>query len=75
MKEFFTKLFSGADNTTVDLGRILWAKMSLVYCGATIYAIAEGQPFAPELWGLGAGAVLAAGGAGLAFKAKTEPSG
>ena len=75
MGEFFTKLFSGADNKTVDLGRILWAKMSLVYCGATIYAIAQGHNFSPEMWGVGAGAVLAAGGAGIAFKAKTEPSG
>lgn len=75
MKEFFTKLFSGADNATVDLGRILWAKMSFVYCGASVYAIAQGQAFSPEMWGIGAGTVLAAGGAGLALKAKTEPSG
>jgi hypothetical protein len=75
MKEFFMKLFSGADNATVDLGRILWAKMSFVYCGASVYAIHAGQAFSPEMWGLGAGAVLASGGAGLALKAKTEPSG
>lgn len=75
MKEFLTKLFSGADNKTVDLGRILWAKMSFVFCGVTVYSIYQGQLFSPETWGLGAGALLAAGGAGLGFKAKTEPSG
>ena len=66
-------IFSGKDNKSLDLGRILWAKMAVFFCGATIYAIYQGQEFDPSLWGIGAGAVLAAGGAGLAAKAKTEP--
>jgi len=65
--------FTGKDNNTIDLGRVLWAKMSLVFCGASIYAIYNGQAFDPSMWGVGAGAVLAAGGAGIAAKAKTEP--
>lgn len=69
----FTQMFSGKDNKTIDLGRVLWAKLVLVFAGATIYAIIEGQTFDPALWGVGAGAVLAAGGAGIAAKAKTEP--
>lgn len=65
--------FTGKDNNTIDLGRVLWAKMSLVFCGASLYAIYNGQEFDASLFGIGAGAVLAAGGAGLAVKAKTEP--
>jgi len=74
MKQFFTQLFTGKDNSTIDLGRILWAKMCLVYCGATIYAIYKGQVISYEMWGVGAGALLAAGAGGLALKAKTEPT-
>ena len=73
MMDMLRKSFTGKDNETLDIGRVLWAKMSLVFCGASIYAIYSGQAFDPSMWGVGAGALLAAGGAGIAAKAKTEP--
>jgi hypothetical protein len=67
------KAFTGKDNETIDLGRCLWAITCLFFCGASIYAIMQGQPFEPVNWGTGAAAVLGGGGAAIGFKAKTEP--
>lgn len=66
-------LFTGKDNQTLDLGRVLWAKMSVVYCAATFYALYKGHPIDYSMWATGAGLILAGGGGALALKAKTEP--
>lgn len=66
-------LFTGKDNQTLDLGRVLWAKMSVVYCAATFYALYKGHPIDYSMWAAGAGLILAGGGGALALKAKTEP--
>ena len=74
MKEIFRKLFTAADNTTWDIGRILWAKISVVYCALTSYhAIKNGQ-LDPQAWAIGASAILAGGGGALGLKQKTEPT-
>ena len=65
--------FTGADNRTLDLGRIMWVKMGIAYVGMSAWAVTHGAAFDPITWGTGAGAVLAAGGAALAIKANTEP--
>jgi hypothetical protein len=68
------QVFTGADNQTLDLGRILWFKMSLAYIGLTAFhIIAHHAAFDPVAFGSGAAAVLAGGGAGVAIKANTEP--
>lgn len=66
-------MFTGKDNATIDLGRVLWAKMSIVYCVATFVSQQQGHPLQFELWAAGAAALLAGGGGALALKAKTEP--
>jgi len=66
-------LFTGVDNETWDIGRILWAKMSVVYCAVSAYhAVAHGN-FDPQNWAIGASAILAGGGGALSLKSKTEP--
>ncbi|QDH50433.1 hypothetical protein [Caulobacter phage KcrB] len=72
MKHVFA-MFTGKDNATVDLGRVLWAKMSLVYCAATFFALWKGHQLTFTDWAAGAGVILAGGGGALALKAKTEP--
>jgi len=68
------QMFTGADNSTLDLGRILWAHMAVGYLVITGYhAVVSSGPLDPIAWGGGAAAVLAGGGGSLALKAGTEP--
>ena len=66
-------MFTGIDNETIDLGRIIWAKISLVYCAISAYHAVHTGQFDPQAWAIGAGAIMAGGGGSLALKAKTEP--
>lgn len=75
IKRALLQLFSCKDNETLDLGRILWAFVTSVFCGCSVYSIYMGQAFDPAVWGVGAGAVLASGGGALAMKKSTEPEG
>jgi hypothetical protein len=74
LKELIFQTFTGRDNKTLDLGRILRAKGVLIFFGLSIYDIYRGSAFDASTWGIGLGAVLAAGGAALAMKAGTEPT-
>ena len=67
-------IFSGKDNKTVDLGRVLWAAGVVVYFALSIHAVwVKTWIFDPVAWGTGFGAILAAGGAALWAKSSTEP--
>jgi hypothetical protein len=80
-------LFSGKDNQTLDLGRVLWALISavfllgcLVFLALAVLAVQRGQAWDAGAYGSGflalltGGTALLLGGAGsLAVKAKTEP--
>ena len=71
---FLKNLFTGGDNSTFDIGRVLWALACLVFMVLAVYAVMwKGQPWAPQDYGTGLGLVLAAGGAAIGFKAHTEP--
>jgi len=74
MLQAIKHMFTGVDNTTWDIGRILWAKMSIVYCVVSVYHAIQHGVFDPQNWAIGASAILAGGGGGLALKAKTEPN-
>jgi hypothetical protein len=74
MLQAFKHMFTGVDNTTWDIGRILWAKMALVYCVVSAYHAVMHGAFDPQNWAIGASAILAGGGGGLALKSKTEPN-
>jgi hypothetical protein len=72
MKKIFHQLFSGKDNLTLDLGRILWAMMAIAYM--TVTFVRSDGPFDYAVWATGAGIILAGGGGALALKAHTEPT-
>ena len=67
------QMFTGKDNKTLDLGRVLWAKAVLAFLGLAIYGVYKGNPVDYMAFGTGLAAVLAAGGAAIGFKAKSEP--
>lgn len=73
-KNILLQTFTGKDNKTLDLGRILWAVGVLVFFGLSIYDVYRGAAFDASVWGVGLGTVLAAGAGALALKSKTEPS-
>jgi hypothetical protein len=55
----------------LELGRILWAVATLALIGYQGFAIWwNHQPFSPTEFGMGAAAILAAGGFGVAAKDK-----
>jgi hypothetical protein len=74
MKSILTKLFTAADNTTWDLGRVLWAKISVTYVGLSVWYYGTGHAFDPIAWATGAAGILAGGAANLKIKLPTEPS-
>jgi len=74
MFKFFKHMFTGIDNETYDLGRILWAKISVVFCIVSIYHTVHTGQFDPQAWAIGASSILAGGGGAIALKAKTEPN-
>lgn len=74
LAELALLMFTGKDNVTPDLGRVLWALG--VVAGLVLFAYAvvvRGQPFDWPSFGVGLGAALAAGGATLWLKRSTEP--
>lgn len=72
-KVFLKNLFTGKDNETFDIGRVLWALSCLTFLGISILTTIQGQPFHPMEWGTGLSAVLAGGGISVAVKSHTEP--
>lgn len=75
IKQHILNMFSGRDNTTLDLGRILWAKGALVFSGLSIWHVIHTGAFDYIAFGTGFAAVLAAGGAAIWAKKDTEPHG
>jgi hypothetical protein len=73
IKEHLLRLFTGKDNATLDLGRVLWAQGTLVFSGLAIYHVIHTHTFDYQAFGLGFGAVLGAGGVAIWAKKDTEP--
>lgn len=73
MADFFRHLFTGKDGQSWDLGRVLWAVVTLAFIGLSGFALWRGGAFDPMAWAGGAGAILAAGGGALMLKRNTEP--
>jgi len=74
MMKFLKQIFTGIDNETLDLGRILWAKISFVFCIISAYHTIKTGQFDPQAWAIGASAIMAGGGGAIALKSKTEPA-
>jgi len=74
IKQHLLNLFSGKDNKTLDLGRVLWFKGSVVFSALSIYHVWKTGTFDFVAFSTGFGAILAAGGAAIWAKKDTEPS-
>jgi hypothetical protein len=73
INRLFLQAFSGKDNETLDIGRILWAAgvaSYIVFAGFVVY---HSKGFDGITYGTGFAAVLAAGGVTLKLKNDTEP--
>ena len=66
-------MFTGKDNKTLDLGRVLWAQAVLAFLGVAVVNVYNGNPIDFISFGTGIAAVLAAGGAAIGLKSSTEP--
>ncbi len=67
-------MFTGKDNSSLDVGRVLWFSVTfalIVFEGHAV--IVQHAAFDPIQFATGAAAVLAAGGLGIAVKSSTEP--
>ena len=66
-------LFSGADNASLDIGRVLWAVSVLSFIAFAFVGLWMDKPTDYIAYGTGLSALLAAGGGALYFKRQTEP--
>ncbi len=74
MKKAFIHMMTGIDNYTIDVVRVIMLLSSGVASALSIYmAIVHGQ-WSAEAYGISIATILGGGGAGIAMKAKTEPS-
>ncbi|MBU6246485.1 MAG: hypothetical protein KGN77_01915 [Xanthomonadaceae bacterium] len=74
MKKLLVDCLTGKDGTTFDMGRLLWAWGVISFTGLAGYSVVYlHAAFDAVGYGTGFAGVLAAGGAALGFKAKTEP--
>ena len=73
MIDFLKHCFTGADNATYDIGRVLWALAFLIGLIMHVYMTLTSKPYDLQAYGLGIGAILLAGGAALKMKDSTEP--
>lgn len=73
MGKFLRDLFTGKDNKTWDLGRVMWASGVITYFAMTLYSLYKAIPVDPLNWATGFGAILAAGGAAIMLKRQDEP--
>jgi hypothetical protein len=73
-KKLIFDCFTGKDNKTFDVLRILLFMSCVVFCFLSIFDTFKGHSFNPMEFGTGLGLVLAGGGGGLGLKSRTEPS-
>lgn len=66
-------LFTGKDNLTPDIGRILWALGVVAYIVYAGWDVIHSGHWDAMSYGTGLGLALAGGGLGIGAKAKTEP--
>lgn len=70
---FVRSLFTGKDNQSGDVGRVLWTFLTVALTALEAHAVYKGAPFDPISFSTGATAILAGGAGALGLKARTEP--
>lgn len=73
MRKLFFQAFTGKDNATVDIGRVLWAGMVVLFGALECRSVFGGNEFHSMEFAQAAGIILTAGGISLGIKAHTEP--
>lgn len=71
--KFFRDIFTGKDNRTYDMGRLLWFQSIQAFILVTLYSLHKGGTFDPVTWGAGLAALITGGGAAIGLKSNTEP--
>ena len=66
-------ILTGIDGETYDPARVIWVAISFTFIVGALYGIFHGKDFNMQDFGIGSGALLGGGGAGVAVKSKTEP--
>ena len=74
MKELLQHCLTGIDGKTYDPARVYLFAAVIVFLSLACYAVIFNHPFEYQSFGIGFGALLAGGGLGISFKAKTEPT-
>jgi hypothetical protein len=70
MKQFIKDCFTGEDNATADVGRVLWFLGGLVFFFCTVCNI---RVFSPMEFATAFSALLVGGAGALKLKQSTEP--
>lgn len=70
---WFKDIFTGVDNSTVDVARVLWIVGVFAFLGFTGYQVYKSGSFDMANYSLAYSALLASGAAGVKIKASTEP--
>lgn len=73
MRKICKMLFTGKDNKTFDIARVLWAVSTITFLGISILAVIQHQSWNAMDFGAGISAILFGGGAGIGLKAHSEP--
>lgn len=75
LKKLWRDCLTGIDGKTYDPARVGLLIGLATFLFLAVWAlVAQKQPWGPQEFGIGFGAVLAGGGAAVGLKAKTEPS-
>jgi hypothetical protein len=75
LKKIIMDSITGIDGETIDPARIFFCIITLEYAALAAFAVVNNPAHSFDLqsFAIGAGALLAGGGAGIALKADTEP--
>jgi hypothetical protein len=74
MGKILKDLFTGRDNATYSLARVLWGLLVLVFAINSLNdLLVLHNHFDPQAFGIGVGSLMAGGGIALGQQAKTEP--
>lgn len=74
MPSFWRTVFTGKDNQSGDVGRIIWVALSAALVSAEGWSVVHNhEPFNPIAFATACSAIMAAGATALGLKAKTEP--
>lgn len=73
IQQILIDIFTGKDNSTTDMGRVLWGLGVMVFIAITIVSFIQDKNFDYIAWGTGFAAVLGAGAMAVKIKETTEP--